>query len=61
MEATNFNEFDNVEMKAASMILDFADADIVAVIDFESFSLDVIGRATDDFSVVDLLGVICSV
>jgi hypothetical protein len=70
MEATNFNEFDNVEMKAASMILDFADADIVAVIDFESFSVDVIGRATDDivgvFSVVDLaildlLGVICSV
>ncbi len=52
------------------MILDFADADIVALIDFETFSVDVIGSAADDvvniFSVVDLaildlLGVICSV
>ena len=70
MEATNFNEFDNVEMKAASMILDFTEAEIVAVIDFEAFSVDVIRSPIDDvvgrFSVVDLpildlLGVICSV
>jgi hypothetical protein len=59
-----------VEKKAASMILDFAEAEIVAVIDFEAFSVDVIGSATDDvvggfsvgdLAILDLLGVICSV